>query len=585
VYAAEHTLLGRPAAIKVLLPELSRNQDMVHRFFNEARAATAIRHPGIVEIYDFGWMPDGAAYIVMELLEGEPLSKRHQRGRLRWQAAIGIARQIAGALAAAHAKGIVHRDLKPDNVFLVRDAEVPGGERIKLLDFGIAKLDRLAPSGPRSGGAALTVDGAVIGTPSYMAPEQCRGVAVDHRVDLYSLGCVVFELCSGRPPFVGEGTGDVLAAHIHLAPPTLSAVGVEAPYAVEQLVQRLLAKLPAARVQTADALIRAIDAISVEPPAAAAVSSGGIRIVTAAPSNTTLSGASVTLRTPRTRREVRKVAVVASAAAAVTVVVVAAVMLRGHEPPVVGAAGDHVAASLAPGPPVAKPDPVAVPVPKAPAARPPDTGSGAPAIAVRTPDTHDVPAAGSGVTARKAAPPSDKPPVSPPAAGSASVSSSAGIAAAPSPDRTSPPVPSVPAGKPTEPPTEPPIEPARPRAGTAPAPVPAATKPAGAAPSAPAVTKPAGSPPAVPALVDVHIDSTPSGASVLFKGKEIGTTAFNGTLRRGPDASLTLHLDGYADRTIVVHTDQAVHTSVKLERSRSRPLPHDRNESVNPFGQ
>src|SRR5262245_7387999 len=140
VHAAEHTLLGRRAAIKVLRAELSQNQDAVARFFNEARAAAAIRHPGIVDVYDFGWTPDGAAFLVMEHLEGESLTRRAARARFRWPAVLAIARQIAGALAAAHAAGIVHRDLKPDNVFLVPDPDVPGGERIKLLDFGIAKL-------------------------------------------------------------------------------------------------------------------------------------------------------------------------------------------------------------------------------------------------------------------------------------------------------------------------------------------------------------------------------------------------------------------------------------------------------------
>src|SRR5437868_2901259 len=119
VYSGEHALLGRPAAIKILLPELSRKQDIVMRFFNEARAATAIRHPGIIEIYDFGWTPEGAAFIVMEHLDGETLAQRASRAPLRWPAVLAIARQIAGALAAAHSKGIVHRDLKPDNVFLV----------------------------------------------------------------------------------------------------------------------------------------------------------------------------------------------------------------------------------------------------------------------------------------------------------------------------------------------------------------------------------------------------------------------------------------------------------------------------------
>ncbi|HZJ67230.1 MAG TPA: serine/threonine-protein kinase, partial [Kofleriaceae bacterium] len=282
VYSAEHSLLGRPAAIKILLPELSQKQDIVMRFFNEARAATAIRHPGIVEIYDFGWTPEGAAYIVMEHLEGETLSRRAARARFSWQNALAIARQIAGALSAAHAKGIVHRDLKPENIFLVRDPEVPGGERIKLLDFGIAKL-----AGETATTVHVTRTGAVMGTPTYMAPEQCRGVPIDHRADLYSLGCIVFELCTGRPPFVGEGAGDVLAAHIHVPAPTLAGAGVKVPAPVEHLLQRLLVKSPDRRIQSADELIREIDAVIAERRAATAPSAPAGRSRTVAPATTT----------------------------------------------------------------------------------------------------------------------------------------------------------------------------------------------------------------------------------------------------------------------------------------------------------
>jgi serine/threonine-protein kinase len=254
VYAAEHTLLDRPAAVKVLLPKLSGEQEIVTRFFNEARAATAIRHPGIVEVYDFGWTSDGSAFIVMEHLQGETLRARRQRRPMRWSTALALVRQIAGALAAAHAKGIVHRDLKPDNIFLVPDPEVPGGERIKLLDFGIAKLAGALPSRHK------TQTGMMMGTPTYMAPEQCRGVAVDSRADLYALGCILFELCTGRPPFIGEGEGDVLVAHIHEPPPTIASLVDGVPEEIELLVQRMLAKSPADRVQTASDLLRLIDA-------------------------------------------------------------------------------------------------------------------------------------------------------------------------------------------------------------------------------------------------------------------------------------------------------------------------------------
>ncbi|HMG52347.1 MAG TPA: serine/threonine-protein kinase [Kofleriaceae bacterium] len=375
VYAAEHTLLGRPAAIKILLPDLSQKQDVVMRFFNEARAATAIRHPGIVEIYDFGWTPDGAAFIVMEHLQGETLARRAARARLPWPAALAIARQIAGALSAAHAKGIVHRDLKPDNVFLVSDPEVPGGERIKLLDFGIAKL-----AGDSSPAVNVTKTGAVIGTPTYMAPEQCRGVAVDHRADLYALGCVIYELCCGVPPFVGEGSGDVLAAHIHLPVRPPSARGAELPAAVEQLILRLLAKLPGERVQSAEELIRAIDAVTSER-AVNTTGSGRAAPVTSSRSLTTLSGSAIMRMQPRGPRRRWPLAAFAAALAAITFVVVSLVMRGGR-----AAEQRTPAAALAPkpGPPApnaappapkaAPPAPEAEPLPVAPVAPPaPDT--------------------------------------------------------------------------------------------------------------------------------------------------------------------------------------------------------------------
>ena len=366
VYLAEHALLGRQAAVKVLLPELSQNQEIVTRFFNEARAATAIRHPGIVEIYDFGWNPDGSAYIVMEFLQGESLAARITRGRVGVAGGLAIVRQVAGALAAAHAKGIVHRDLKPDNVFLVADPEVPGGERIKLLDFGIAKLAGDQPGGQK------TRTGAVIGTPTYMAPEQCRGVAIDHRADLYSLGCMLFELISGRPPHVGEGLGDVLAAHIHVAPPALSSLVPDVPPAVEQLVQRLLIKDPQQRMQSAEEVIHAVDAALGGPvyrtgprlsgEVAAPIASMPTTLSGAAGAHTTGAGTLVTA--PR-----RKLGLWIGIGGAVAAAAVAAIVVTGGGG---GKGGDAKPVAAEPVPaPEAAPPPPPTPVPAPQAVTPP----------------------------------------------------------------------------------------------------------------------------------------------------------------------------------------------------------------------
>jgi serine/threonine-protein kinase len=250
VYAGEHALLGRKAAIKMLLPTLSQNQEIVQRFFNEARAATAIADPGIVQIFDFGYHTDGSAYIVMEYLEGEPLDSRLKRlGRLNPLDALRIMRQASSSLAAAHARGIIHRDLKPENIFLVPDREVAGGERPKLLDFGIAKLTNDAES------KVKTHTAAIMGTPMYMSPEQCRGAgAVDARSDVYALGCVLFHLIVGRTPFDGEGVGEIIASHLREPPPVPSQLVPGLPPELDQLILRCLAKHPDQRFQSANEL-------------------------------------------------------------------------------------------------------------------------------------------------------------------------------------------------------------------------------------------------------------------------------------------------------------------------------------------
>ncbi len=246
VYLAEHTLLGRKAAIKVLLPQLSAHQEIVQRFFNEARAVTQISDPGIVQVFDFGYHSDGSAYIVMELLEGEALDKRLERiGRMSPLDTLRLMRLVSTSLAGAHGKGIVHRDLKPENIYIVGDPAVTGGERAKILDFGIAKLSSDDPN------VLKTRTGMVMGTPVYMSPEQCRGAGnIDQRSDIYSLGCVMMAMLTGRPPFEGEGSGELIAAHLREPPPRASSRLPGLPEYMDNLLFRCLAKSPDERFQT-----------------------------------------------------------------------------------------------------------------------------------------------------------------------------------------------------------------------------------------------------------------------------------------------------------------------------------------------
>ncbi len=249
VYKAEHTLIGKLAAVKVLHPELRANREVVDRFFNEAKATTHIKHPGIVEVFDFGYLPSGDGYIVMEFLDGMSLAKRiDKRGAIDEGQAAMILRGVCSALAAAHEKKIVHRDLKPDNIFLTPDPDSALGERPKLLDFGIAKLTDAGLAG--SGTATKT--GAVMGTPTYMSPEQCKGTGqVDHRSDLYSIGCIFYELVCGRPPFESDGAGELIGAHLYKQPdrPSQHKPGISKES--EKLMLALLEKQPDKRPQTA----------------------------------------------------------------------------------------------------------------------------------------------------------------------------------------------------------------------------------------------------------------------------------------------------------------------------------------------
>ncbi len=350
VYEAVHALIGRRAAIKVLLPAYSQSQEIVSRFFNEARAATAVADAGIVQIFDFGYHDDGAAYIVMEFLDGESLDGRLRRvHRMGVADAARITRQVAMALAAAHRRGIVHRDLKPENVFLVPDSEVIGGERAKVLDFGIAKL------AGEDGGRGNTRTGSVIGTPEYMSPEQCRGagsVPIDQRADVYALGCILFALITGRPPFLGEGTGDLIIAHVTEAPTPPSQLVTGLSPELDALVLRCLAKHPDARFQSMVELAQALAALSYGAPrtsseiaAAAYATSYPTPAPTGAPATAssiaaTITGAAAELAAVPARRPRRVGIVAAAAAGAIVLTIIGIVTFRGP-------ARDRAATSIA----------------------------------------------------------------------------------------------------------------------------------------------------------------------------------------------------------------------------------------------
>jgi hypothetical protein len=248
VFLAEHPQIGRKVAIKFVRRALAEEPTLYGRFLSEARAANAIQHPNIVEVLDFGRLADGQPYIVMEYLLGESLATRLERlGPLPVGAAVDLAAQVTGVLIAAHAKAIIHRDLKPDNVFIVPIRDAVGGEAVKVLDFGIAKLQ-----GSLRDGSPHTRTGSLVGTPMYMSPEQCRGTReIDARTDIYALGIMLFEMVVGRAPFVSEGLGDLMDMQMNRVPPALRSLVPGAPADLEALIARALAKRPEDRFPSA----------------------------------------------------------------------------------------------------------------------------------------------------------------------------------------------------------------------------------------------------------------------------------------------------------------------------------------------
>ncbi|HEU4786293.1 MAG TPA: protein kinase, partial [Gemmatimonadaceae bacterium] len=274
VYRARDTRLNRDVAVKVLPSSFAADEERLRRFAREARAAGALNHPNILVVFDVG-THDGAPYLVSELLEGQTLAERLERGRLPLSKAIAFARQIAVGLAAVHDKGITHRDIKPANLFVTTDG------RVKILDFGLARED-VATQATEMTGAQLTGTGIAIGTPAYMSPEQVRGQPTDARTDIFSFGVVLHEMLTGTRTFDRGSAVETLHAILEEDPPALPAAVVDAAPALGWIVSRCLEKDPAERLRSAHDIAFALQSTPGETAARRAPASRSVTLWTVA---------------------------------------------------------------------------------------------------------------------------------------------------------------------------------------------------------------------------------------------------------------------------------------------------------------
>jgi len=266
VYEARHTRLGRKRfAVKVLHAEYARQPEVVARFQREAEAASGIRHPNVVDVYDVHHTEDGRPYLVGEFLEGEELGHYLSRvGKISTSQAVAITRQVCRALGAAHARGVVHRDMKPENVFLVGDPQRP---LVKVIDFGISKTEDASAT-------ALTRTGMIMGTPSYMAPEQARGDKVDARADIYAVGGILYRALTGKKPFDADDPSVIVAQVLTQDPPRPRSLVASIPQALELVIQHAMAKEAQDRYASMGELEAELLPFDPDPPMTAVDTSG-----------------------------------------------------------------------------------------------------------------------------------------------------------------------------------------------------------------------------------------------------------------------------------------------------------------------